>query len=272
MLRTVTSRDGTRIAFETSGQGPALILVGGATSTRMYDGPYIELLASDFTVISYDRRGRGDSEDTPPYAVEREVEDLAALIDAAGGSAFVYGISSGAGLALEAANRGVPIAKLAIYEPPFIVDDTREPVPADLREQLEALLAAGARGDALELFFTKAVGLPPEFVAPMRNDPMWPALEAVAHTLPYDVAIMGDGMSGKPLPTSRVAGVTIPTLVADGDRSPLWMRNGTKAVADAIPQAEYRTLADQDHAVAPEALVPLLKEFFLGSGGEAGGA
>lgn len=259
-MRTVTSSDGTAIAFERSGEGPAVILVDGALGSRASGpmGPLAPLLAPHFTVFMYDRRGRGDSGDTAPHAVAREVEDLDALITAAGGSAFVYGISSGAALALEAAASGLAITKLALYEAPFIVDDSRPPVPADYVPHLIDLIAAGRRGDAVELFMTQAVGMPVEAVAPMRRAPRWPGLEAVAHTLVYDGTIMGDCSA----PIERAASVTIPTLVMDGGASPVQMRNAAQAVAAALPSAQRRTLDGQTHDVAAAVLAPVLVEFF----------
>ena len=261
-MRTVLSKDGTAIAFDQSGSGPAIILVGGALSERSAGVPLAALLAPHFTVISYDRRGRGDSGDTAPYAVEREIEDIAALIEAAGGSAYVYGMSSGAALALEAANHGLAIPKLALYEPPFIVDDARKPIPADYVPRLGELAASGRRGDAVEYFMANAVEVPAEMIAQMRQSPMWPAMEALAPTLAYDGAIMGDKMAGKPLSTGQWAAVTMPTLVMDGGDSPTWARNAVQAVADALPNAQRRTLAGQTHAVMPDVLAPILVEFF----------
>ena len=268
-MPTVTSRDGTTIAFDRSGEGPALIMVGGAFSYRAINPPATQTAAPAtpprFTVYSYDRRGRGESGDTAPYAVEREVEDLAALIDDAGGSAFVYGHSSGAVLTLEAA-RLLPtkITKLALYEPPFFVNDSRPPVPKDYVAHLDELIAAGQRGDAVEYFMTKAVGMPSEAVAPMRDDPTWPALEAVAHTLPYDNAIMGDTMSGSPEPLRRWASIAIPTLVMDGGASPTWQRNAVQALVDVLPNAWRRTFEGYAHGVPVEVLMPVLEEFFAG--------
>jgi pimeloyl-ACP methyl ester carboxylesterase len=259
----VTSKDGTTIAFDHSGTGPAIILVGGALSDRSAARPLAALLASRFSVFSYDRRGRGDSGDVAPYAVEREVEDIEALINEAGGSAFVFGKSSGAVLALEAARR-LAIARLALYEPPFIIDGSRAPVPGDYVQQLTGLVSAGRRGDAVEYFMTKAVDVPAEYVAQMRNAPSWQAMEALAHTLAYDGAIMGNTLSGHPLPAERWAAVTVPTLVMDGGDSPLWAHNGVQAIVDILPHAQRRTLAGQTHAVAPEVLAPVLVEFFGG--------
>jgi pimeloyl-ACP methyl ester carboxylesterase len=263
-VHTVTSGDGTTIAFDRSGEGPALILVGGALATRRAAVPLAEALAPHFTVFGYDRRGRGDSGDTAPYAVEREVEDIAALIDEAGGSAFVFGHSSGAVLALHAAARGLAIPKLALHEPPFIVDDSRPPLLKDYVSRLDELLASGRRGDAVEYMMTRGVGTPAEAVAQMRQDAMWPALEAVAHTLAYDFTIMGDTVSGSPLPLRRWAAVTVPTLVMDGGASPAYLRNGVQALVDVLPNARRQTLEGQTHGVAPEVLVPVLRQFFAG--------
>src|SRR5512135_3271536 len=197
-MQTVGSADGTTIAFDRSGQGPALILVAAASATRLAEASLAAALAPNFTVFAYDRRGRGDSGDTPPYAVEREVEDLDAVIEEAGGSAFVFGHSSGAVLALESA-RLLPgkIRKLALYEAPFIIDDSRPRTPADFLPRLNELLAAGRREDAVELW-NRNNGLPDEMIAGMRGSPWWPGLLAAAHTLPYDATIMGDTQSGSP--------------------------------------------------------------------------
>ncbi|MEW6059416.1 MAG: alpha/beta hydrolase [Actinomycetota bacterium] len=263
-MRTVTSRDGTTIAFDRVGEGPPIILVGGALSDRSSAGPLSAHLASDFTVVAYDRRGRGDSGDTPPYAVEREIEDISALIREAGGSAFALGHSSGAVLALEAAAHGLAIMKLALYEPPFIVDDSRPPLPEDYVARLAELMAADRRGDAVEYFMTTGPNIPPDAVRQMRTGPMWTALERLAHTLAYDGAIMGDTMWGKPLPTERWSSVAIPTIVMDGGDSPQWQRNAVQALVEILPGARHRTLEGQTHSAAPEVLARALKEFFGG--------
>jgi len=258
-MSKVTSKDGTTIAFDQSGKGPAVVLVGGILGDRSQQAPLAPLLAEHFTVFNYDRRGHGESGDTPPYAVEREIEDLEALIEEAGGSAFVYCTSGCAVLALEAAAHGLApnIKKLAIWEPPYIVDDSRPPAPRDYKAQLTELLSSGRRGDMVELFFTKAVGMPVEFVAQMRQAPFWPAQEAFAHTLIYDATIMGDYS----LPSERMATVTVPALVIDGGETP-WLSHAAQEVADALPNAQRRTLKGQPHNVAPEALAPALVEFF----------
>ena len=215
-MNTVTSADGTTIAFDRSGSGAALVLVGGAFQHRALDprtARLAELLAAQLTVYHYDRRGRGDSGDTPPYAVEREIEDIAALIDHAGGSASVFAMSSGGNLALRAASQGLPIEKLALYEPTFIVDDSRPPLPADYKATLTELVAADRRGDAVAYFMTTAAGVPSEFVEQMRQEPFWPAFEAVAHTLSYDAAAVADSGSGSPTPLQHWASLQVPALV-----------------------------------------------------------
>jgi pimeloyl-ACP methyl ester carboxylesterase len=258
-MRNVRSRDGTTIAFDRSGEGPPVILVGGAFNDRSAVAPLAAQLERHFTAVAYDRRGRGESGDASGYAVDREVDDLEALIVDAGGSAFVYGQSSGAVLALEAAARGLPITKLALFEPPYIVDGSRPRPPEDLATQLAELTSSGRRDDAVELFITKAVGLPADAVDEMRAAPMWPALEGVAHTLAYDTHIMG---AGNRLPTERLASVTVPTLVVDSAGSPAWLREAAQAVAETLPEARRRTLEGQFHEVAVEVLGPAVEEFF----------
>jgi pimeloyl-ACP methyl ester carboxylesterase len=263
-LQTVLSKDGTHIAFDKIGAGPALILVNGALQYRSTD-PRTEqltkLLSEHFTVFNYDRRGRGDSGDAAQYAKEREVEDIEALIKEAGGSAAVFGMSSGAVLALEAAKQGLPIPKLALYEPPFIIDNGRPPVPADYLAHLKELLAADRRGDMVEQFMIQAVGVPAEYVAPMRNQPFWPGLESVAPTLIYDATVMGDTMSGNPATLQKWSSVSIPTLVIDGGDSPLFMHNAAQALVHTLPHAQQRTLDGQTHEVDPAVLAPALVEF-----------
>jgi pimeloyl-ACP methyl ester carboxylesterase len=263
-MNQVISKDGTTIAFDRSGQGPALILVGGAFQYRAIDprtAQLAALLAAQFTVFHYDRRGRGDSSDTQPYAVKREVEDLAALINEAGGSACVFGMSSGGVLALDAARRGLAITKLALYEPPFNSGDGQARQAAQrYTEELTMLLSEGRRGDAAALAMT-TWGTPAEAVAGMRQTPIWPLFEAVAPTLAYDNAIMGDGS----VPTQRLAAMTISTLVMAGGASPAFMLDAAQTVAHALPNAQLRTLEGQTHDVDPEVLAPVLVEFFLGS-------
>jgi pimeloyl-ACP methyl ester carboxylesterase len=257
------SRDGTRIAYERSGDGPPVILVDGALCYRGMGpmGPLATLLAKRFTVFRYDRRGRGESGDTRPYAVEREVEDIAALIDVAGAPVCLHGVSSGAALTLEAANSGLAIKSLALYEAPFIVDDTRAPLLEDYRAELVRCLDANRRGDAVALFM-KAVGVPVPFIFLMRFMPVFSKLKAVAHTLPYDFALVGDAQRGQPLPKGRWNSCTQPTLVMVGGKSPVWIRNANQALAAALPRAELRTLAGQTHMVSESAMAPVLLDFF----------
>lgn len=262
-MKKILSKDGTAIAVDRIGQGPALVFVDGAMCYRA-SGPSQSMaaaLAGHFTVFTYDRRGRGDSSDAGPYDVQREVDDLAAVITEAGGEAVVLGVSSGAALALEAASRGVPITRLALYEAPFIVDATRPPLPDDFVAGINAALASGRRGDAVKMFM-KVVGVPGIFIMLMRLMPAWSKVTAVAHTLPYDFAIVGPFQKGQPLPTMRWNAATMPTLVMDGGKSPAWMRNATRALARVLPNATYRTLAGQTHMVKPKALTPPLVEFF----------
>ncbi len=262
-MNTVQSQDGTRIAFEQTGDGPPLVLVDGALCYRD-SGPMRPLakeLAPHFGVVVYDRRGRGESADTKPYAIEREIEDLEAIIERLGGSAYVFGISSGAALALEAARRNGAIKKLALYEAPFIVDDTRAPIPSDFLDRLTASVAENRRADAVRMFM-KLVGVPGFFIALMRFMPAWPKLTGIAHTLPYDISIVKDFEVGKPLPPSRWQSATMPTLVADGSKSPAWMRNAMRQLADVLPHATYRSLPRQTHMVSPKVLAPTLKQFF----------
>ena len=261
-MRTVTSKDGTTIAFDQSGQGPAVILVDGALCYRTFGpmGSLAGLLAPHFTVINYDRRGRGESEDTKPYALAREVEDIEALIDEAGGSAFVFGMSSGGCLALEAAIQlGDKIRKLAMYEPPYNSEQADEQAWKEYRKQLRSLLAADRRGDAAALFM-QFVGTPADQIDGMRHAPVWSMFEAVAPTLAYDAAAMGEDCS---VPIERAADITIPTLVMNGTVIP-FMLDTAKALAKAIPHAQHRTLEGQSHDVDWKVLAPVLVKFFEG--------
>lgn len=264
-MSSVRSQDGTAIAFEWRGAGKPVILVDGALCYRASgpSGPLAELLSKRFTVFTYDRRGRGGSGDASRYDVGREVEDLEALLREAGGSASVFGVSSGAALALEAANRRLHIEKLALYEAPFIVDESRPPLPDDFLPQLDGMLASGRRGDAVRLFM-KAVGVPRIFVALMRLLPSWSKLEAIAHTLAYDMRIVEENQRGRPLPRGRWSSVEAPTLVVDGGKSPAWMRNAMRELAGVVPGAQHRTLPGQTHMVKPKVLAPVLGEFFAG--------
>lgn len=259
-MTKITSKDGTQIAFDQTGQGPAVILVGGALQTRMGNAGLAALLEPHFSVFNYDRRGRGESDVVKQYAVEDEIEDIKAIIDEAGSSVYVFGSSSGANLSLAAA-RKLTITKLALWEPNFIVDDSRPPLPVDYVEQINELVASDRRGEAIEYFMTKAVGLPAEFVTPLRNMPFWPLMEAAAHTLAYDGTIVRENMAGKPVQAEQWADIIMPTLVLDGGTTP-WLSAGAEAIAKALPNAKRQTLEGQTHDVAPEALAPVLIGFF----------
>lgn len=253
--RTVKSEDGTTIAHEVTGAGPTLILVVGAFCDGGTFRALARLLAPQFTVCSYDRRGRGDSGDTPPYTPQREVEDLDALITAAGGSAMVYGHSSGGALALDAAARGLAITRLAVYEPPYQLDEDREGPPDDLAARVQAEVHGGRPEQAAELFLAD---VPAEVMEMIKQSPDWPRMVGVAHTLPYDLAVVGDG----PGPIERLARITVPTLAMAGGASPGWFRNTVAAVAAAIPGARELTLEGQDHGVADDVIAPVLMDFF----------
>jgi pimeloyl-ACP methyl ester carboxylesterase len=255
-METVTSKDGTTIAFDRLGSGPPVVLVCGGSVSRMADAAIAQELASDYTVLNYDRRGRGDSGDTLPYAIEREVEDIEAVIGAAGDDAHVWGSSSGAVLALIAAERGAPVRRLALWEPPFIPEGYPRP-PEDQVEQYERMVAEGRRGDAVEYFMSKVVGLPPEFVDGARQQPWWSATEALAHTLAYDARIMGDYR----IPVERVATIATPTVVIAGGADMPFMRESAQALADALPNGEARFLDGQGHDVDPTVLAPAMREF-----------
>ena len=258
-MRQVRSNDGTTIAYEQSGHGPALILVDGALCSRAF-GPspkLAPLLARHFTVYAYDRRGRGQSSDTPPYSPAREVEDIAALVEAAGGSAFLLGLSSGGALALEAAATGLPVNKVVAYEPPY-VDDSGQRGGAAHEGQLTRLLAEGDRSGAVKYFMKDMVGIPAPIVVAMRLMPwIWRKLEAVAHTLPYDAAVM----TAFRIPRARFASIGVPALVMNGAKTDPRLREATQTIADAIPAACHRELAGQTHNVRPQVLAPAVVEF-----------
>ncbi len=256
-MDTVTSRDGTVIAYDRLGDGPPVVLISGGSVDRTSNAGLAEQLADRHTVYNYDRRGRGDSGDTPPYAIEREVEDIAAVIEAAGGSAHLYGSSSGAGLGMHAAAAGLPLGKLALWEPPYSVNG-RPDLPEDTASVYRELVESGRRGDAAEYFMAKVVGMPPEFVAQARQAPWWAQQEAIAHTLAYDATIMGDYT----LPTAIAKAITVPTLIVVGGASFGFMAETADALAALIPNAERATLEGQAHNVDPAALASVLERFF----------
>jgi pimeloyl-ACP methyl ester carboxylesterase len=279
--RFATSADGTRIAYEVHGSGPALVLVDGALCQRS-TGPARALarqLAPSFSVHAYDRRGRGESGPDASgrdrseggrtaYDVDREIDDLAAVVEAAGGHAHVFGSSSGAALALAAAQRGVPIDRLALYEAPFILDDTHAPNDADLPARMRSLVELGRRGDAVRLFL-RTVGAPAPIVAVMRLLPVWRKLTGVAHTLPYDLAIVIGHQQGRPLREGLYDAVTAPTLVIAGGKSPEYMRNAQAAVADAVPDGRVETLPGQTHMIRAKVTAPVVAAHLLAASGGA---
>ncbi|OLT19118.1 hydrolase [Actinomadura sp. CNU-125] len=257
-MEEVISRDGTRIAYERSGDGPPVIIVGGAFADRNTGAALAEALAAHFTVVTYDRRGRGASGDTPPYAVEREIEDLEALNEALGGSAALYGNSSGGCLALEVAARN-PLPRVAVFEPPYRFDEGPRPDP-ELRERLERLASEGRRAETVEHFLTAAMNIPPQGVEHMRQMPMWPGLEAISHTLPYDAALVGD----RSWPADRMAGLKSPALVIASTASAPWLRHTAEKAAEALPAGEHASVDGPPHDAGPDELEPVLVPFLRG--------
>lgn len=259
-MKKVISRDGTAIAYDKSGNGPLVILVDGALCSRAF-GPMPKLakiMKENFTVITYDRRGRNESSDTKPYAADCEIEDIEALIDDNGGSAFVVGFSSGAALALSAAACGLNIPKLALYEPPFMVDDEGHHPPSDSLKQLQNMIEENRRGDAVKFFMKDMVGLPGIFTLIMKCTPVWSKLKSVAHTLPYDTAVMGDYS----LPEKKAASVKTPALISGGDKSPVTLQHAVKRLSEVMPNNELQMLKGQTHNVSVKVIAPVLTEFF----------
>ena len=259
-MRKVISKDGTPIAFDQSGEGPPIILVVGAFNDSSTGALLAAQLSEHFTVFNYDRRGRGASEDSTLYAIEREIEDLAALLDEAGGSSSVFGYSSGAVLTLKAAASGLAMSRLALYEPPFLVDDGTPQRAQDISVRLTELISSGRRGDAVELYQTEMVGIPAEIVAQLRQAPFRPALENIAHTLIYEATILGNmSVLAEQLPS-----ITVPTLVISGGNSQARVRSAAQTLAGTLPNAQHRSLSGQTHDIVPEVLAPVLEAFFKG--------
>jgi pimeloyl-ACP methyl ester carboxylesterase len=260
-LGWVTSADGTQIAVETVGRGRPVVLIGGAFNDRTTMAGLAQVLSPYYLAATYDRRGRGDSGDqSGGYSVDREMEDLQAVIGHVGGSACLFGHSSGAVLALEAARRGLPVAKVAAYETPFIPEGSRPRPAPDVGERLVRLVQAGDREGATVLFQTEMIGLPAEMVEGMRHSDMWGYLTGLAHSLPYDCALFEPGC---PVPNRRLAGIGVPTLAIAGSNTFPWLAEATRQVADAVPGARFESLHGQDHGVLrqPGALVPGLRDF-----------
>jgi pimeloyl-ACP methyl ester carboxylesterase len=259
----VTSKDGTQIAYETMGSGTAVILVDGALCYRAFgpSKPLAEELKDRFTVYIYDRRGRGESGDTPPYATEREVEDLQAIIEAAGGSVMLYGISSGGALALETANRMPAVSKVFVYEAPFITDTSRKLAPGYV-ERMNELVSTGNRGGALKHFMRTGVGVPAFVVFMMQFMPMWKQLKEVAPTLVYDTALTAPMQASRTIPRGTWGKLTQPAMIVGGTKSDAWMRNAQKAIASALPNARHGELEGENHMVKPTSIAPMIKEFF----------
>ncbi|MBT2565289.1 alpha/beta hydrolase [Arthrobacter sp. ISL-85] len=258
---SILSPDGTTLSVERMGTGPSLVLVDGAFCGRNF-GPARALaneLKDSFTVYFYDRRGRGDSSETMPYAVEREIEDLQAVLDEAGGDPYVYGISSGAALALEAAAAGVPMRRLATYEAPYTGVQGADGTPGSHREHLEALLREGKRGAAVSYFLVKMVGAPAFLPYMLRLMPgVWKKQTAAANTLPYETRVTNNFVA----PLERLRQVTVPTLVMVGGKAGAPMAEGQKAIAGAVQGSEHRVLDGQTHQVSPAAIATQLRAFF----------
>ncbi|WP_078578211.1 alpha/beta fold hydrolase [Salipaludibacillus agaradhaerens] len=263
--KTVLSKDGTAIVYDQVGAGPVVILVNGALGYRSHPKQVelVSLLADQFTVINYDRRGRGESSDTVPYTVMKEIEDIEALINNEGGSASLFGMSSGAVLALEAANKlSGKLTKLAVFEPPLILDESRPPLPSHYVEQLNDAIQQGDRTKAVTIFMSQALLIPNQYLEPMQRDPMWQEFEDVAHTLPYDGMIVKDVAKGMPLPKGKWSNVLCATCVIAGEHSEAFFHDGAKKLVEHLNDGEYHILQGQDHDVAPTALAPLLKKFY----------
>ncbi|MBV9820879.1 MAG: alpha/beta hydrolase [Actinobacteria bacterium] len=257
-MEKVTSKDGTEIAFDRVGEGPPLVVVGGALNDRENTAELAEMLAPHATVFNYDRRGRGDSGDTAPYAVQREIEDLQAIIDEAGGSAMLFAHCTAGMLALEAVAQGLPITRLALYEPPYIVGDSGLRLTEEFKQLLTEHLDKGEPGEAVAHFLIRTVGFPPEAVPKFRAMPIWPKLEKLAVTLPYDVTLAADNWMP---PQTRLDEITLPSMLIYGTNSPGWQIESVKVLAEKLPNSETRVLEGSNHDLEAESVAPVLKEF-----------
>jgi pimeloyl-ACP methyl ester carboxylesterase len=265
IMPRATSKDGTKIAFDKVGSGPAVILVNGAMSYRAFDPTLAQLaerLGTHFTVYNYDRRGRGESGDTKPFTKQREMEDIQALMEDAGGEAMLFGISSGGAIALETAALTPGVTKVAVYEVPFIVDDSRQPL-LSYAEHTTQLVEEGKLDELVEYFITTVAGIPPEYVGGLKQDQsMWSAMRSIAPTIPYDAAFVGEFTKGRPLSADDWAKVKVPVLVAAGGASPAWFHTTADMLAEALPIASRQTLEGQTHQVDAKVLAPVLLDFF----------
>jgi pimeloyl-ACP methyl ester carboxylesterase len=261
-----TSKDGTRIAYERFGSGPPVILIGGAGNTRQFPPicavPMAELLAPRFTAVAFDRRGRGDSSNTLPYAVAREVEDVAALIEAVGGPVRLFGHSSGGALVLQAAMAGLPIAAAAVYEVPYSMDAAAVAEGRAYAHELDGLLEGGKLGEAAASYLAMT-GMPPEMIDELKQSPMWPAMEQMAPTLAYDIKVVHEG-GGDYVPVAQIASIRVPLMAMAGGESPDWMKAAARSIADAAPAGTYREFAGADHMVDEAVVAPVLMDFFGG--------
>jgi pimeloyl-ACP methyl ester carboxylesterase len=263
MMPFVTSKDGTRIGYSVVGGGPAIVLVDGALCSREMGPatPLAEELKDRFTVYTYDRRGRGESGDTKPYATQREIEDLQAVIEAAGGSVTIYAISSGVVLALEAANTIPGITGMVLYEAPIFTDGTRKPVPSDYVQRMDQLVAEGDNAGAVKHFMQNGIAIPWFGILMMQLFGMFKKMAPVGPTLPYDTAFVHPLWTYKPIPAGRWSNVEVPVLTMGGSKSDTWMQNAQKAIAANLANARHKTLKGQNHMVAPKAIAPVIKEF-----------
>ena len=262
-METVQSAHGTVIAYERTGVGQPLVIIGGAFNTRMSSAGLAALLSDRFTVYRYDRRGRGDSGGTREaagYSIDWEADDLAAVLRATGGNPFIYGHSSGGALALESAARGIAMQKLAVYEAPYSgpggPGGPGGPT-SDVAEQLRTLVADGRRDDATERFLG-LMGMSTDAIGHARQSPYWSDMVAIAHTLPYDVTLSNGGE----VPVKLLGDVAVPTLAIAGGDSPAWAANAARAIAMYVPDATYVILPGQTHGVADEVIAPVLAEWF----------
>lgn len=253
-MHKVRSADGTDIAYDRSGEGPPLVLVTGAFCNRFSTKALAAGLGSDFTVYEFDRCGRGDSGDRSGYSISGEVEDLRAVIEATGGPADVYGHSSGAALALEAAAQGVPMRRLAVYEPPYVDDGSR---PADFADQLRELVAAGHRDEAARRFLA-LTGAPPQMLEMIQGSPWWPNMLALAHTLAYDITLSEHGSHER----DWLAAISVPTTAMAGGASAPWAQAAMREVGETVPGAEQRVVPGQNHQLSDEVIAPILRELF----------